>query len=116
MIEVTGDEGSVRFPVPTHLDAKLRGHANREIKLGLRHETTGRAGVQTPGPHIFSFERVIDVVEPTGPDTMLVFTLGGQEAIARVRPEDRMPAGPKYRFEVDMHKAKIFDAATGNHL
>lgn len=42
--------------------------------------------------------------------------LGGQEAIARVRPEDRMPAGTNYRFDVDMRKAKLFDAVTGNHL
>jgi multiple sugar transport system ATP-binding protein len=116
VIDVTDNEGTIRFPVPAHLDAKLTRYANREIKLGLRPETIGRAGVQTPGPDIFAFERVIDVVEPTGPDTMLIFTLGGQEAIARVRPEDRSPAGTKYRFEVDMHKAKIFDADTGNHL
>ena len=116
MVEVADNEGSIRFPVPAHLDAKLTGLVNREVKLGLRPETIGRAGVQTPGADIFSFERVIDVVEPTGPDTMLVFTLGGQEAIARVRPEDRMPAGTNYRFEVDMHKAKIFDAVTGNQL
>jgi multiple sugar transport system ATP-binding protein len=115
-IEISDEEGTVRFPVPPQLEAKLAEYAGREVKLGLRPETISRAGVQEPAPHIFSFERVIDVVEPTGPDTMLVFTLGGQEAIARVRPEDRMPTGTKYSFEVDMHKAKVFDAATGVRL
>jgi multiple sugar transport system ATP-binding protein len=65
---------------------------------------------------MFVFERVIDVVEPPRPDTMLVFTLGGREAIARVRPEDRAPGRTPYRSEVDMHKAKLFDAATGLRL
>ena len=56
------------------------------------------------------------VVEPTGPDTMLVFTLGNIEAIARVHPEDREQAGIKYAFEVDMGKAKLFDVKTGKRL
>jgi multiple sugar transport system ATP-binding protein len=116
MIEIPDGAQTIRFPAPPQSEATLSRYVDREIKLGMRPETISRAGAQGEAPHLFAFERVIDVVEPTGPDTMLVFTLGGQEAIARVRPEDRAPAGTQYRFEVDMHKAKIFDAATGNRL
>ena len=63
-----------------------------------------------------SFERAIDVVEPTGPDTMLVFTLGGVEAIGRVRPDEIVEAGRPYRFEVNMDKAKLFDPESGARL
>jgi len=55
-------------------------------------------------------------VEPTGPDTMLVFRIAGQEMIARVRPEDAPAAAQAFAFEADMTKAKLFDAATGQRL
>jgi multiple sugar transport system ATP-binding protein len=114
VIDVTDAEGTIRFPVPAQYESKLARYENQPVKLGLRPETITRANGAAQDH--FTFERIIDVVEPTGPDTMLVFTLGGQEAIARVHPEDRMPAGTPYRFEVDMHKAKIFDAASGTRL
>jgi multiple sugar transport system ATP-binding protein len=75
-----------------------------------------REGAHRPGSEKFSFDRMIDVVEPTGPDTMLVFTLGGIEAIGRVDPQDKVSVGTKFRFEVDMSRAKMFDPATGLHL
>jgi len=66
-----------------------------------------------PGEHWFEFERQVDLVEPTGPDTMLVFSIDEHEMIARVRAEDAVPAGQMFRFEVDMGKVKLFDADTG---
>ncbi len=115
-IEVSDDNGAVRFPVPARLAAAAGPHLGREVQLGLRPETITRAGAQAPRAGLFAFERAVDVVEPTGPDTMIVFTLGGMEAIARVRPEDRAPVGSLYRFEVDMDKAKLFDPATARRL
>jgi multiple sugar transport system ATP-binding protein len=114
LIEV-GDErdGKVRFPVPDKLSASAEAILGREVRLGMRPETITRNGAQPSAPGIFQFERAIDVVEPTGPDTMLVFTLGGVEAIARVRPEDRPSTDEPFALEVDMDKAKIFDAETG---
>ena len=54
--------------------------------------------------------------EPTGPDTMLVFTLGGIEAIGRVDPEDKPPADTLFPFEVNMDRAKLFDPVSGKRL
>ncbi|MBX6321143.1 MAG: ABC transporter ATP-binding protein [Rhodospirillaceae bacterium] len=115
-VEVADAEGTVRFPLPARMAAAAASRPGREVLLGLRPETIARAGTRQPGPSLFAFERAIDVVEPTGPDTMLVFTLGGIEAIARVRPEDRAPVGSLFRFEVDMEKAKLFDPQTGRRL
>jgi multiple sugar transport system ATP-binding protein len=44
---------------------------------------------------------------------MIVFELGGQDLIARVRPKEARPAGAAFRFEVEMDRAKLFDAKTG---
>jgi multiple sugar transport system ATP-binding protein len=47
---------------------------------------------------------------------MIVFEIGGQELIGRVRPEDAKLVGKMFRFEVEMGKAKIFDRKTGMRL
>ena len=69
-----------------------------------------------PGEDRFVFQRPIEVVEPTGPDTMIVFQIGEVELIARVRPQDAREPGSLFDFEVDMSKAKLFDAASGLSL
>ncbi|WEX10731.1 sn-glycerol-3-phosphate ABC transporter ATP-binding protein UgpC [Chelativorans sp. AA-79] len=115
-LEVTDEEGVIHFPVPKALLGSAKAYVGRELYLGLRPETISREGTQRPGKATHAFERIIDVVEPTGPDTLLVFTLGGIEAIARVHPEDKAPVDAKYRFEVDMDRAKLFDPETGKRL
>jgi multiple sugar transport system ATP-binding protein len=115
-IEVSDEEGAVRFPLPSALADKVADHEGRELFLGLRPETVTHVGAHAEGAEVFAFERNVDVVEPTGPDTMLVFTLGGIEAIARVRPEEKVPVGHPFRFEVNMSKAKLFDPETGLRL
>ena len=88
-----------------------RGHGQWPYPAGRR----SRHVYETPDD-LFAFQRAIDVVEPNGPDTMLVFTLGDIEAIARVHPEDRALAGTSFPFEVDMAKAKVFDVESGNRI
>jgi len=105
-----------RFPLPPDLAEAVDAPDGAEVVLGLRPETIFAAGTELPGPHRFVFERPIDVVEPTGPDTMLIFEIGGIEMIARVRPEDARPSGTSFRFEADMAKAKLFDPKTGLHF
>ena len=113
LIHVADQEGGIRFPVPQRLVKAAAAYVGRDLQLGLRPEAITGEGAQPPGPGDFVFERVVDVVEPTGPDTMLVFTMGGLEAIARVRPEDRVPEGSPFRFVANMEKAKLFDPETG---
>jgi len=115
-LEVTDAEGVVRFPVPEPLVGPAGRHLGGELYLGLRPETITRRGTQRPGTNVFAFERAIDVVEPTGPDTMLVFTLGGIEAIGRVHPQDKAPADTLFPFEVNMGRAKLFEPASGKRL
>ncbi|WP_212523500.1 ATP-binding cassette domain-containing protein [Actibacterium sp. MT2.3-13A] len=108
-----GDRDGVRFPIAAAEAARIGAPDGQEVVLGLRPETIFAAGTELPGPDRFVFERPVAVVEPTGPDTMIVFEIGGQDLIARVRPEDAHPPGTPFRFEVDMGKAKLFDAGTG---
>ncbi|MDM7931470.1 sn-glycerol-3-phosphate ABC transporter ATP-binding protein UgpC [Tabrizicola sp.] len=106
----------LRFPLPDRIANRVAGAEGRDIVLGLRPETIFAAGTQLPGPDRFVFERPVVVDEPTGPDTMIVFEIAGQDLIARVRPQDARPGGTVFRFEVEMDRAKLFDAKTGLRL
>mgnify|MGYP000406181144 FL=1 len=44
---------------------------------------------------------------------MLVFTLGGIEVTARVQPNAPAERDKPFRFEVNLAKAKLFDAESG---
>ncbi|GEO86922.1 MULTISPECIES: ABC transporter ATP-binding protein [Alphaproteobacteria] len=116
-IAVSDEEGTILFPLNSNQTEKVTGREGEEIHLGLRPEAITHVGAHSVRQSdLFAFERVVDVVEPTGPDTMLVFTLGGIEAIARVRPEERVKPGEIFRFEVNMGKAKLFDGKSGMRL
>jgi multiple sugar transport system ATP-binding protein len=106
----------IAFPLHAELERRISKPDGHEVVLGLRPETIFAKGAELPGPGRFNFEALVDVVEPTGPDTMLVFRIAGQEMIARVRPEDAPAAAQTFAFEADMTKAKLFDAATGQRL
>jgi multiple sugar transport system ATP-binding protein len=116
LLSTVDGEGEIRFPIPETVAVAAREYLGRKLTLGIRPETIGRAGTHRPGTQTFAFERVIDVVEPTGPDTLLVFTLGGLEAIARVHPDDKAPVDTLYRFEIDLDRALLFDPDTGLRL
>lgn len=57
----------------------------------------------------------IDVVEPTGPDTLAVFSMGGTEVLARLEPF-AASAGQKLKLTVKTEKLVVFDAATETRL
>ena len=117
MAVLCGDgESRIRFPLPDRIAGRVAGSDGRAVVLGLRPETIFAAGTELPGPDRFVFERPVVVDEPTGPDTMIVFEIGGQDLIARVRPKDARPSGSIFRFEVEMDRAKLFDAKTGQRL
>ncbi|MBS0125941.1 ABC transporter ATP-binding protein [Thetidibacter halocola] len=116
VFEPHGAEAELHFPLPSEISDRLDAREGAELVLGMRPEAIFAAGTELPGPNRFVFEKTVEVVEPTGPDTMIVFSIGETELIARVRPEDAREAGTRFRFEVDLSKAKIFDAKSGQSL
>lgn len=115
-VECGAPGAELRFPLPEAMARRVAGHDGLAVILGLRPETIFAAGSELPGPDRFCFELPVAVVEPTGPDTMIVFEIGGRDLIARVRPQDARPQGTRFRFEVEMRKAKLFEAASGLRL
>jgi len=100
------------------IDGDYAAWVDREIVLGLRPEAITRCSAREAeaGTGHHGFECAVDVIEPTGADTMVFMTLGGTETIARVRPQDAAPPGATMRFMADMTKACLFDPASGRRI
>ena len=57
----------------------------------------------------------IEVIEPTGPDTLAIFELGGTEVIARLEPRT-VTAGHRARLDVNTSKVVLFDPDTEQRI
>jgi len=110
-------DGEVRLPVSRPPEAWKDWHG-RAVVLGIRPENIAPYDESAVGSgNAFGIvERTIEVVEPTGADTMLLFSLGDKPTISRVRPQDAAAAGESVRFMIDMNTACLFDPETSQRL
>ncbi|MEK1898234.1 MAG: sn-glycerol-3-phosphate ABC transporter ATP-binding protein UgpC [Rhizobium sp.] len=110
---VVGSEGGWQFRaegVALELGSGNGGLTERVLILGVRPEEF--KVVQGHG----AFIGVIDVVEPTGPDTILTTVIGRQTVIARVEPRFAGKRGEPIAFAVDPSSVSLFDAETQMRL
>lgn len=107
---LNSEQGSCELPLPITSDDGLR---DRELILGIRPEQIGLAGVGTAD---FSLAVDIEVVEPTGPDTLVVFKLNQVKACCRLMPDQAPRVGETLNLQFDPRKALLFDAQTGERL
>ncbi|RWR44350.1 sn-glycerol-3-phosphate ABC transporter ATP-binding protein UgpC [Sinirhodobacter ferrireducens] len=87
-------------------DAARRKYAGRPVLVGIRPE-----GFSVAAPGQSAVKAAIEVVEPTGPDTLAMFTLGGTEVIARLAPK-AVEAGQIADLAVTTAKVVLFDPET----
>jgi multiple sugar transport system ATP-binding protein len=93
--------------------ANLASWDGREILLGIRPEAiTDPEGADRKSSNIQPLSNRVTVTEPAGSDTYVTMTLGGRDAIARMRADAAVHAGEVYDFAVNMERAVAFDPAT----
>jgi multiple sugar transport system ATP-binding protein len=105
----TGNGKSSFLPLP-HSKADLREWLGRELILGIRPEQIA-AGFheQESNPQIHPLDCQVQVLEPTGPDTLVFVRINDREVTCRVSPKAARAAGESMRLMVDMSKALLFD-------
>ncbi|MEZ5847362.1 MAG: sn-glycerol-3-phosphate ABC transporter ATP-binding protein UgpC [Geminicoccaceae bacterium] len=99
-LRLTGD-ASLPLPAGTSLPN------GRKVVLGLRpeHFSPG-SGIRAP----------VEVVEPTGAETIVILRLGGQEITARFDPDSAPREGDAIDLAVAIDKASLFDPDTEERL
>jgi multiple sugar transport system ATP-binding protein len=97
---------------------RLRGYdtaasfVGREVVLGIRPECIAE------GSRVFSsdapiiVEAPVEMVEPTGAETMVLLRLGGEPAMARITPDIRPKPGAPAAFSLDTRRVCLFDPET----
>ncbi|MCT4371583.1 sn-glycerol-3-phosphate ABC transporter ATP-binding protein UgpC [Yangia mangrovi] len=103
----TSDGEALVSGVPLSPESAAR-FRDREVLVGIRpeHFTMDTAG---------AVPLTVDMVEPTGPDTLVVFSAGGADVVARLDPL-AISVGTKARFGVKAEKIVLFDPETETRL
>jgi multiple sugar transport system ATP-binding protein len=101
--------GSSGEPILLRLPESANAPTGVELMLGLRPEAFSEK--RAPSDHATIRTRII-LVEPTGPENIILFDLAGHEAVARIGTGEIAKTG-EAEFAVDMRKAVFFDKDSG---
>ncbi|PLY39413.1 sugar ABC transporter ATP-binding protein [Janthinobacterium sp. ROICE36] len=105
---------SMRLALPFAAD-KLRSYAGRDVILGVRPEqiTDMSSAHGDVGQELGC---LIDLVEPTGPDTLLTTRLNGAAVTCRTHPREAVLPGQSMQLSFNLSKAAMFDPANGERI
>ena len=108
----TGERPPVRIDLPD-MPPAMSAYIGAEVIAGIRAEavTLAQTGMAA-GPTERVFDARVEVIEPTGADTLVVLDLGGNEFTVRLDPDVSLKPGQDARFFVDLAKLVCFDART----
>ncbi len=108
----TGERPPVRIDLPD-MPSAMNAYIGGEVIAGLRAEAVNlaRAGM-VAGQTERAFDARVEVIEPTGADTLVVLDLGGNEFTVRLEPDVSLKPGQDARFFVDLAKLVCFDPKT----
>ena len=103
---------AISLPVPASQSARFQALTGKELIFGLRpeHITEPRRNDRDPQ---CEFAATLDVVEPMGMETMVYFTVDGQEVCGRVDPGSATGPGETMRLYADMDRMHLIDPQSG---
>jgi multiple sugar transport system ATP-binding protein len=103
---------AISLPVPQSLSARYQSSTGKELTFGLRpeHITEPR---RIERDQQCEFAVTLDVVEPMGMESMVYFTVDGQQLCGRVDPESATAPGEKMRLCASMEHMHLIDPSTG---
>jgi multiple sugar transport system ATP-binding protein len=97
---------------------QVRGFVGQTVVLGLRPEriTDARAAHGSPAFPAQKVEVRVDVVEPTGPDTLITTHLNGKRVVSRVHPATAPDDTSRLELLLDLSNALLFDPKSGARI
>jgi multiple sugar transport system ATP-binding protein len=103
---------AISLPVPQQQSARYQTMIGKELIFGLRpeHITERR---RSDGDQLREFAATLDVVEPMGMETMVYFTVDGQEICGRVDPGSAAGPGQSMQLCANMDHMHLIDSQSG---
>ncbi len=111
-IENAGNTMRLKLPFDAE---KLRPFAGRDLTLGIRPEQITDVG-SAHGDSGQELSCLINLVEPTGPDTLLTTKLNGAAVTCRAHPREAVQPGQTMTLSFNLSKAALFDPASGERI
>ena len=99
------------LPVPATREARYRPFAGKRMSLGLRPEHITEPRTYEEGEFAL-IEPLIDVVQPTGVETEVFFSVNGAQVCCRVDPRRAVPAGSPMRLSANLSQMHLIDPKT----
>jgi multiple sugar transport system ATP-binding protein len=105
---------------PDEVRLRLQGYdaavsfVGREVVLGIRPEciAEGSRGFSGASGAPIVVNAPVEMVEPTGAETIVLLRLGGESVLARISPDIRPMPGALAPFALDTRRICLFDPAT----
>ncbi len=120
LIQANG-ASAVKIPAPDGGTSTLalaqplaRAPANGKVVLGVRPEHLFRFAddLKARKPALASLSAPVEVVEPTGAETMALMKIGGRDVVGRFDPDGAPRLGELLPLGIDMAHACLFDPET----
>ena len=83
--------------------------------MGIRPESILEKAPSS-SKHTAAIEQTIDVVEPSGSDTFVIFQLGDTTMNARFAGDSTVKPGDRIKFNLDLRRVHFFDPETGMRI
>lgn len=115
-VRINGGAGEFVLPVNGAAE-RLQSRMDKEVVLGLRPEMiTQRVDEKMNNDTTRVASCAVDVVEPTGPDTLVFVHMNDSKVVCRVEPESAVDAGNNMELMFDVSKAVFFDPESGARI
>ncbi len=95
----------------------LLPYCGKKVIAGLRPEHIS-CGLRddSDSDNIEVVECCVDVLEPTGPDTMMFVGINDTKVTSRVRPDEVKPVGETKHLDINVSRIHFFDIETGMRI
>ncbi len=113
---ISFDTGSTMLRLPGWMKRSARDYVSRKVCFGIRPEdvTSPEPGENAPAGSTIPAK--INVVELLGDESIVYFSIGSQELVAKILSHHRLHVNDELDMRLDMDKAHIFDADTGENV
>jgi multiple sugar transport system ATP-binding protein len=112
------DTGVKRSVLNLPFDGAVKSHIGQDVILGLRPEriTDARNAHNAEDAKLQAIDVKVDVIEPTGPDTLVFAQVNGKRIVSRVHPSSNPLPDQNMALMFDVSKAVLFDPKTEERI
>ncbi len=110
------NEGRQRLRLPEDLTPSDPSYIGKKVVFGIRPEHIDDRTFVGEVPPDTTLECLVNVVEPLGDETLLYLSTKNHDFIAKVDSHHRVEVNQEIEVVLDLSKAHIFDADTGENL